>query len=285
MARDDRKTPEARLTYPDGSPLRDKDNAAPVPKPQMRYSRPEARLAPAGALGIRNNPAPSPEHKPAERPDPVTLTFEMTTDDHVYMGGYLTEAPEYTFTARTSDGATHSGYDGSRVDQLALKHEGEIVMRHNAVAPGTDIPLQGPEHHAAVEQVMSALDPERSMGRQDPAPDMPQPKEAGLAIDAGEPEQPWIEGRVVTMPGYSFHVRATEGPTPDGIEGGKVTALELRKDGEVVARYQGGDWEIDPTDPESREALQRVRNGLDDGPAKPFQGYDRSQDKDHGMDR
>lgn len=49
-------------------------------------------------------------------------------------------------------------------------------------------------------------------------------------------------------------------------------------------RYDRG-WDKDPQTPEQKEALQRIRNGLNDSPKKEFKGFDKCADKDHGLDR
>ena len=46
----------ARVTNPDGSPIRDKDNAHPQLKPK-RPHQPQPNLAPTGSKGIRPKPA------------------------------------------------------------------------------------------------------------------------------------------------------------------------------------------------------------------------------------
>lgn len=45
-----------RVTNPDGSPIRDKDNAHPQLKPKHPH-RPQPNLAPTGSKGIRPKPA------------------------------------------------------------------------------------------------------------------------------------------------------------------------------------------------------------------------------------
>lgn len=55
MAETRSQSPFNRVTQPDGSPLRDKDNAAPEPKPSNQNLKPRPNLAPAGAMGIKTN--------------------------------------------------------------------------------------------------------------------------------------------------------------------------------------------------------------------------------------
>ncbi|MCG3267167.1 hypothetical protein [Yoonia sp. I 8.24] len=47
-----------RITNPDGTPVRDKDNTQPVLKPAAQNLRPAQNLAPDGAMGIRSSKQP-----------------------------------------------------------------------------------------------------------------------------------------------------------------------------------------------------------------------------------
>jgi hypothetical protein len=168
---------EARqITNPDGSPLRNKDNAQLKPKPPQGVTRPVPNLAPPGMLGIRTG-----LKQPVQR------------------------SPE-------------------------------------------------PQRPASI------------------------PKEIGQR-DASH----WIDGKITTMKGYEFQAKISDEPSKHGIDGGKISQLDVRKDGELVMRYDRG-WDKDPQTAEHKEALQRIRNGLDDSPKKDFKGFDKSADKDHGLD-
>ncbi len=90
----------------------------------------------------------------------------------------------------------------------------------------------------------------------------------------------WIDGKITRMKGYEFKARLYDEPSNLGIDGGKISKLDVRKDGELVMRYDQG-WAVDPKTPEHKEALHRIRNGLDDTPHKDFKGFDRKDDKDH----
>ncbi|MGD1884037.1 MAG: hypothetical protein ACFB11_17225 [Paracoccaceae bacterium] len=88
---------------------------------------------------------------------------------------------------------------------------------------------------------------------------MPEITEAGIASGVGieTDNHYYTDGRLVTMPGYSFLIRVTNEPTKDGIGGGKIDQLVLKKDNQIVARYNHG-WDIDPRTPADKEALQRA---------------------------
>jgi len=105
-----------------------------------------------------------------------------------------------------------------------------------------------------------------------------------ITKDAGQRDTSlWIDGKITTMKGYEFQAKMYDEPSKFGIDGGKISKLDVRKDGELVMRYDRG-WDKDPQTPEHKEALQRIRNGLDDSPQKPFKGFDKGANKDHGMD-
>ncbi|KUP91587.1 hypothetical protein TRIHO_35440 [Tritonibacter horizontis] len=105
-----------------------------------------------------------------------------------------------------------------------------------------------------------------------------------MNYDSGADQSLWIDGKILSMKGYEFKARFYDEPSNLGIDGGKISKLDVRKDGELVMRYDQG-WTVDPKTPEHREALHRIRSRLDDTPVKNFKGFDREDDKDHGFDR
>ena len=174
------KTEARQITNPDGSPLRDKDNAQFKPKPPKGVSRPAPNLAPPGMSGIKTGLRSSPQ-KPQRQAEPS--------------------------------------------------------------------------------------------------------KQAGISVNGDQRDKSqWIDGKILTMKGYEFQAKMSDEPSKFGIDGGKIEKLDVRKDGDLVMRYDRG-WDKDPQTPEQKEALQRIRNGLDDGPQKQFKGFDKGADKDHGLDR
>jgi len=188
MADDNAKDPFNRITNPDGTPVRDKDNAAPMHKPN--YSQqPAPNLAPPGMSGIKQ---PKPQQQP-QAPQKPKIQFRKP---------------------------------------------------------------------------------------------QPEQQQAGISISGGNADQDlWIKGRIVTMPGYTFAAKLYDKPSEHGIENGKISKLQILKDGKQVASYDRG-WDQPPRNAEQKEAVQRIRNGLDDAPEKkPFKGFDRSQGKDQGLER
>ncbi|WP_159441614.1 DUF7678 domain-containing protein, partial [Roseivivax lentus] len=73
-------------------------------------------------------------------------------------------------------------------------------------------------------------------------------------------------------------------PSKAGIDGGTITKLDVYKDNKLAMRFDQ-EWQLQPKTPEQKEALHRIRNGLDDTPQKDFKGFDRKDDKDRGFDR
>lgn len=122
-------------------------------------------------------------------------------------------------------------------------------------------------------------------GLKQPIQHIPEPqKPSNITKDAGQVDtSQWIDGKITTMKGYEFQAKMYDEPSQHGIDGGKISKLDVRKDGELVMRYDRG-WDKDPKTPEHKEVLQRIRNGLDDSPQKPFKGFDKGAHKDHGMD-
>ena len=112
----------------------------------------------------------------------------------------------------------------------------------------------------------------------------PERQQSTTSRDYGKDQSLWIDGKITSMKGYEFKARLFDEPSNLGIDGGKISRLDVRKDGELVMRYDQG-WAVDPKTPEQKEALHRIRNGLDDTPAKDFKGFDRKDGKDRGFER
>jgi hypothetical protein len=94
----------------------------------------------------------------------------------------------------------------------------------------------------------------------------------------------WMEGKITTMPGYSFHAKMYNEPSKHGIGGGKISKLEVRKDDQLVMRYDRG-WDKDPQTPQDKEALQRIRTGLGDRPKEPEKVKQPDRSKSIDFDR
>jgi hypothetical protein len=113
---------------------------------------------------------------------------------------------------------------------------------------------------------------------------IPPDNQAGLSIDESvDGNSYWTSGKITTMPGYTFTAKVYDEPSSHGIEGGKISKLQIKKDGKQVVNYDRG-WDERPKTPEQKEALHRIRNGLDNSPKKPFKGFKNKPDKGHGFD-
>lgn len=125
---------------------------------------------------------------------------------------------------------------------------------------------------------------QQSLNLETPKPAQQQPR-SGLSIHGGKTDPgPWIDGKIVTMPGYTFQAKMNLNKTPHGIEGGAILKLEVRKDGKPVMAYDRG-WDQKPKTPEHKEALHRIRTGLGDVRHKEFKGFEQKPGKDHGLER
>lgn len=106
-----------------------------------------------------------------------------------------------------------------------------------------------------------------------------------IKITKGDPEKDlFIYGTITSMPGYSFIAKVYDLPSDMGIDGGSISKLEIRKDGEIVALYNEG-WKINPRGPENKEALDKIKD-LFDGPERVFTSIaPPSKNKGHSHER
>ncbi|WP_299733090.1 hypothetical protein [uncultured Tateyamaria sp.] len=128
---------------------------------------------------------------------------------------------------------------------------------------------------------------EKIIFRKDPSSLVPRAnkQEAGLSIDGGKVEPDlWIKGTLITMPGYSFAAKMYDAPSEHGLEGGQVSKLEVRKNGEVIVNYDRG-WDVEPKTGEHVEAVLRIREGLGDTRENEIKTPEQKPEKDHGMSR
>lgn len=94
----------------------------------------------------------------------------------------------------------------------------------------------------------------------------------------------FIDGKITDMKGYSFVVKVEEQASKHGIEGGKISKLDIRQDGVSVARYDQG-WDVRPQTSRDAEAVQKVQDKFG-GKEREFKSIaPKSPDKDHGHER
>ncbi|MBO9399128.1 hypothetical protein J7400_20830 [Shimia sp. R9_2] len=71
----------------------------------------------------------------------------------------------------------------------------------------------------------------------------------------------WTKGRLKSQPEYSFSAKVFQQPSRFGIDGGLISKLEVRKNGERIASFDRG-WDIEPQNHCDQEALKEIRQGL-----------------------
>lgn len=105
-----------------------------------------------------------------------------------------------------------------------------------------------------------------------------------IDITKGDPEKNlWIHGNITTMDGYSFSAKVYELPSEHGIQGGKISKLEI-KDGDRIAVSFDRGWDVKPVTHQDRDALNKIREVFD--PPREFKPIvTKSNDKDHGHER
>ncbi len=59
------------------------------------------------------------------------------------------------------------------------------------------------------------------------------------------------------LDGYEFYVKHFEIGSEYGINEGKISKLEIRKDGRTVANYDRG-WDMEPQDAATRKVYEKI---------------------------
>lgn len=117
-----------------------------------------------------------------------------------------------------------------------------------------------------------------------PTPIVPQ-KPMHVEIIKGDPDKDfYIHGTINSMDGYRFTAKVYDLPSHFGIDGGKISKLQINHGDRIAAQYDRG-WDIEPQTAQDREALQKIRTVFDppDREFKPIAPP--SPDKDHGHER
>jgi hypothetical protein len=178
---------------------------------------------------------------------------------------------------------TKISFRQNKTDAKEITNPDGSPLRNKDNAQLTPKPPQGvtrPAHNLAPPGMSGIKTGLKQPVQRDPEPQKPasNTKEAGQR-DATQ----WIDGKITTMKGYEFQAKMFDAPSKHAIDGGKISKLDVRKDGELVMRYDRG-WDKGPQTSEQKEALQRIRNGLDDSPQKQFKGFEKTANKDHNLD-
>lgn len=126
--------------------------------------------------------------------------------------------------------------------------------------------------------------PPGGMGYRAPLEQPPKSKPE-IDITKGDPDKDlWIHGKIQDGGGYNFRMKMQELPSDKAINGGRITHLDIHKDGNLIAFYSHG-WGMQPERFKDCEALDKIINHFDppDKEFKPIVHPD--HDKSHGHDR
>ncbi|QFT63782.1 hypothetical protein [Roseivivax sp. THAF30] len=246
---------------PIDEPLRDKDNAQPEFKPDFA-SKPRLNLAPPGMMGIRRTASPQQPQRGQTQEQMTEPSEPMQEPDHddersFTTDGDLLNPPGYSFTVTVDLEPSPEGLNGGTISMLSLRKDGEVVARYDG---GWAQEPESTEAQEAVQKVRESFDP-------DHAHDADQEMEPQLEPD--DDRSLFTDGCLVTLPEYEFQAKLYDEPSKHGIDGGRISKLDIRKDGELVASYDRG-WSQEPETPEEKQALHTIKQELDPQADKEF---------------
>lgn len=93
-----------------------------------------------------------------------------------------------------------------------------------------------------------------------------------------------IQGTITSMEGYRFTAKVNDLPSQFGVDGGKITKLQINHGDRIAAQFDRG-WDVKPQTAQDREALQKIRTVFDPPDREFTPVAPKSPDKDHGHDR
>lgn len=139
----------------------------------------------------------------------------------------------------------------------------------------------------SVEMPRPNLAPMGGMGiRQNLTPSPVRPtKVLGSDIAKGDSEKHlFVEGKITGIGNYYFIAKVEDRASERGIEGGKISKMDIRQGGVSVARYDRG-WLVEPQTSRDAEAVRKVQDkfGGKEREFKPI--VPKSLDKDRGHER
>lgn len=71
----------------------------------------------------------------------------------------------------------------------------------------------------------------------------------------------WKEGSLKVYNSiFHYWMKVFDAPSPFGIDGGRISELMLKRNGEIVCNYDRS-WNIEPTDPDIQLALEILLHG------------------------
>ncbi|MDO6591492.1 hypothetical protein DS901_09075 [Loktanella sp. D2R18] len=162
MADDNSKDPFNKITNPDGTPLRDKDNAQPVLKPG--YSpRPAPNLAPPGMSGIKQQKPPQKPKIQFRKPTPDQPQDRLQSgisidggkpDQGLWIKGRIVTMEGYSFEAKMYDQPSQLGIENGSISKLQVQKDGKQVMNFDR---GWDQKPETAEHKEALQRIRNGL--------------------------------------------------------------------------------------------------------------------------------
>ncbi|SHK92020.1 DUF7678 domain-containing protein [Desulforamulus aeronauticus] len=66
----------------------------------------------------------------------------------------------------------------------------------------------------------------------------------------------WVHGQ---LKGYDFEAKVYDHPSTNGIDGGRISKLTIKRGGEIIAHYDRG-WDVKPESKGRREVLERIKS-------------------------
>lgn len=91
-------------------------------------------------------------------------------------------------------------------------------------------------------------------------------------------------GRFSDKPDYGFAIEVNPYQSFFGIEGGKIYALEIQKEGKIIAQYKDMQWTKKPEKEEHLQLVQRLQDKFGE-PRKDFIPIMPAREKDRGHER
>lgn len=171
-----------RITNPDGTPVRDKDNAAPQLRPSYSQ-RPAPNLAPPSMSGIRQQPprvpVPQqpdkvqfrdnenqridfranksdlvPQQSGSDRSDDIVVEKQYLTQ-RTWQKGHISSMPGHSFVATVYDKPSQYGIEGGQISKLEVRHYGQVIMEYDR---GWKLPPRSNQDIEAVNRLRIGLE-------------------------------------------------------------------------------------------------------------------------------
>lgn len=114
----------------------------------------------------------------------------------------------------------------------------------------------------------------------------PQSQDRLISIVKTHPKPELLTGgRFTDKPGYGFAVAVNPFRTVAGIDGGKITQLEIQQEGKIIAQYKDRHWTRIPESEEQKQLVQRLQDQFGERRRDFVPIVPTSPDKDRGHER